>query len=294
MAKKKRNSIGYIYYKTYSDSTNTRIIKAIKKKGVDVVLLPVEDLVNLDILKEKTKDCRVIFNNGVFDPITLESIEVSKTFEALGKRVIDSTRSFFYDDDRWLFYQACLKHKLPTPKTYFIPKERCFDSKEIKSVLMNKPLVLKAVFSDNGECVFKADNYHMFLKKLRAIIKKNPSSPVIAQEFIPNRNRSYRATLIGFKLVQFVEKIGCSWKQTGNNPKEHFRTVKPDPKLKVLCENAAKIFGMDICGLDLLKSADKWYIIEANSCPGLDFIYTDEKRLVNTLANYLVKVCKKS
>ena len=294
MAKKKgKGSVGYIYYKTFHDPTNDRIMKAIRKKGFDVVCLPVEDQVELDVLENKTKDCGVVFNNAVFEPIEFESIEITKTMEEFGKRVVNASRCLFYEDDRWLFYQICLEHNIPTPKTYFVPKERCFDSSTIKSILADRPLVLKAIFSDNGECVYRVHNYSEFKKRLRTIVKKNPSSPIVAQEFVPNKNRSYRATLIGFKVAQFVEKIGTNWKQTGNGKKERFRTLKINPKLKKLCESSAKTFGMDICGLDLLNNNGEWCIIEANSCPALDFIYADEKRLVNLIAGYLCSLCRK-
>lgn len=299
MAKKRRNagprhnSVGYIYYKTYHDPTNDRIMRAIEKRGFEVVRLPVEDQVELDVLENKTKGCGVVFNNAVFEPVEFESIEITKTMEELGKRVVNASRCLFYEDDRWLFYQICLEHNIPTPKTYFVPKERRFDSSAIKSVLASQPLVLKAIFSDNGECVYKVKNYAEFQKQLHAIMKKNPSSPIVAQEFVPNGNRSFRATLVGFKVVQFVEKIGTNWKQTGNGKKERFRTVKIDEKLKKLCERSARIFGMDICGLDLLNSGGKWYVIEANSCPALDFIYADEKRLVNLIAGYLCSLAGK-
>lgn len=293
MVHKKQGSVGYIYYKTFYDPTNDRIMRAIRRRGFDVVRLPVEDQVELDVLEQKTKGCGVVFNNAVFEPIEFESIELSKTMEEFGKRVVNASRCLFYEDDRWLFYQICLENNIPTPKTYFVPKERCFDSKAIKSILADRPLVLKAIFSDNGECVYRVHNYTEFRKRLHTIIKKNPASPIVAQEFVPNRNRSYRATLVGFKLAQFVEKIGTNWKQTGNGKKERFRTLKIDGKTRKLCERSARIFGMDICGLDLLKSGNQWYVIEANSCPALDFIYADEKRLVNVIADYLCSLCRK-
>jgi ribosomal protein S6--L-glutamate ligase len=293
MAHKKKGSVGYIYYKTFHDPTNDRIMKAIKKRGFDVVRLPVEDQVELGVLEDKTKDCGVVFNNAVFEPIEFESIEITKTLEEFGKRVVNASRCLFYEDDRWLFYQICLEHNIPTPKTYFVPKERRFDSSTIRSVLADRPLVLKAIFSDNGECVYKVNDYSGFQKKLHMIMRKNPASPVVAQEFVPNNNRSFRATLVGYKVAQFVEKIGTNWKQTGNGKKERFRTLKIDSRTRKLCERSARIFGMDICGLDMLNHDGKWYVIEANSCPALDFIYADEKRLVNLIADYLCSLCKR-
>lgn len=290
---KGQHSIGYIYYKTYHDPTNYRIMRALRNKGVDVVPLPVEDQVCFDCLKKKTKKCKLVVNNAVFSPIEFESITISKTMEVLGKKVIDSSRSFHHADNRWLFYMHCLKHGIPTPKTYFVPKQRMFSSREIKQALSKHPLVIKAVFSDNGTCVYKANNYTQFLRYRDAIINKNPASPIIAQRFIPNNCRSYRATVIGFKVVQFVEKRSRSWKQSGNMPNERCRSLEISKSLKQLCEKAARAFGMEICGIDLVHNKGKWHVIEANSCPALDFIYADEARLVNTLADYLVSVCRK-
>ena len=162
----------------------------------------------------------------------------------------------------------------------------------VNALSENTPLVLKGVFSDNALTVEKATNYPAFLKKVNKIVEKSPGSPIIAQEYIPNLNRSYRATLINYRLEQFVVKISKSWKQSGN-VREHFRNIKVNKKLKDLCERASRALGMQVCGLDLIFNNGRWYIIEANSCPALNFINDDENRLVKNLANYLYSECRK-
>lgn len=289
---KKKLSVGLIFSKYSGDNQDTMLIKALGKK-VNLVKLPFEEQANFEVLKEKTKDCLIIINNAVWEPVTFEGIELSKTFENMGKIVINSSKSFFYNEDKWLFYLKCIENNLPTPKTYIIPKEGKHNSKEIKLMLENNEVVLKSVFSDKGLCVEKAKDYDNFIKKLKAIVRKNPISPIIAQEFIPNKNRSYRVTLIGNKVKQAVVRIGKSWKQTGNEKKEHFRKIKIDKKLRNMCEKASVIFGMGICGLDLINNSGKWYIIEANGCPALDFINNETSKLVKIFANYVYELCRK-
>ena len=68
---------------------------------------------------------------------------------------------------------------------------------------------------------------------------------------------------------------------------------KINKKLKEFCERTSRGLEMQVCGLDLIFSNGKWYVIEANSCPSFDFIYHDENRLVKNLANYLYSECRK-
>ena len=290
--KEKKLSIGIIYYKTYQDYEDRMLLKALRKKNMNVICLPAEEQLDINELIEKTRSCKLIYNDTTCQPILFESLELSKTLEELGKKVINSSHSFFYQEDKWMFYLKCLEHRIPTPKTYFIPRETRFYSRIIKEILKKNPLVLKGIFSDNASEVEKVVDYPMFVKKIRKIVNRSHGSPIIAQEFIPNLKRSYRATLINHQLQQFVVKISKSWKQSGN-VREHFRTIKINKKLKNLCEKASRALGMQICGLDLIFNNEKWYIIEANSCPALNFINDDEKRLVKNIANYIYFECKK-
>ena len=289
---RKKLSIGIIYYKTYNDYEDRLLPNALRKKNMDVICLPAEEQLDFDEIKEKTKNCKLIYNDTICQPILFESLELSKTLEELGKKVINSSYSFYYQEDKWMFYLKCLEHRIPTPKTYLIPKETRYYGKAIKEILKNKPMVLKGVFSDNAKLVERVTSYPMFLKKLKHIIKNDPESPVVAQEYIPNSNRSYRATLINHKLQQFIVKMSKSWKQSGHE-REHFRLLKINKKIKKLCERTSRALGMQVCGLDLIFSNGKWYVIEANSCPSFDFIYHDENRLVKNLANYLYSECRK-
>ena len=288
----KKLSMGVIYYKTYQDYEDRLLLKYLRKKNLNIVYLPAEEQLDVNELKEKTKKCKLIYNDTTCQPILFESLEISKTLEELGKKVINSSHSFFYQEDKWMFYLKCLEHKIPTPKTYFIPKGTKYYSKVIKEILKKNKLVLKGVFSDNSADVERVSSYSMFITKLKKITRKSYGAPVIAQEYIPNFKRSYRATLINHKLEQFIVKISKSWKQSGN-VREHFRTIKVNEKLRNLCEGASKALGLQVCGLDLIFNNGKWYVIEVNSCPGLNFIYDDEKRLVNKIANFLYLECKK-
>ncbi len=293
MAKQKKYPIGYVYYKYSVDNMDKLIINALQKR-LNIVLLPLEDQLNFTALKEKTKDCKVVLNYAVAGPELYEAVELSKTLEEIGKKVVSPTHSFYYQEDKWMFYLKCLEHRIPTPRTYLIPRDLKFNSRPVRALLEKQPLVVKAIFSDNGVCVEKAATSSDFFKKLHRIVGKNPVSPVIAQDYLPNEHRSYRVTLINHKVVQCVAKLGGrTWKQTGSSSKEHFRTVRIGKRLKELCERASRVCGLEVCGLDLIYANNGWYVIEANSCPDLFFINDDAPRLAGLLADYLFGLCRR-
>ncbi len=291
---KKKYSVGYVYFKSYPSTikTDTMIMAALSKK-VNVVPIAIEDQLDFNELRERVKGCSVVLNYNVWDPDILESLELSKTIEELGIKVINSTRSFFYNEDRWMFYLKCLEHKIPTPKTYLISHEARHNSKAIKALLKKKQMVLKAVLSDGGSCIAKVSDYPSFTQNMRKILDKSPGSPLVVQEFIPNSNRSYRVTLIGNNVCQAIVKLGHSWKQTGWEKNSHYRKVKMTQELKDLCVRASKVFNMDICGIDLLYNHGSWYLIETNSCPAIDFIDEDAPRIAEFIADYTLSVCRK-
>ncbi|MBI2105768.1 ATP-grasp domain-containing protein [Candidatus Woesearchaeota archaeon] len=292
MVNNAKTPIGIIYYEAYHDYEDKMLPRALKKKNMDLVLIPAEKQLDFYEIRERTKKCKIIYNDTICQPMLFESLELSKTLEEFGKKVINSSYSFFYQEDRWMFYLKCLEHGIPTPKTYLLHKETKYSKDAIKEVLKKNPLVLKGIFSDNAKLVEKVADYNNFLKKIKKISNKDKESPIIAQEYIQHENKSYRATMINYKLKQFTAKISKNWKQTGSE-KEHFRLAKVNKYVKDLCERTARILGMPICGMDLIFNSGKWYIIEANSCPALNFIYEDEKRLIKILANYLYSECKK-
>ena len=282
----KDTAVGYLYCNKMRDESDHLLMRQIEKR-VNVMPIMLEKQYDITSIENKIRGCKLIINYSAAEPFTFEAIELSKTFEEMGKKVINSSHSFFYQEDKWMFYLKCLENSFPTPRTCLIPKEG-HNEKLIRIYLDQSPLVLKAIFSDKGLCVEKVNNYSDFKEKLRKISLKNPISPIIAQEFILNKNhQSVRVTLVGYKVVQSVVKYGKSWKQTGDEDKERFRKIKLDNSVIKLCEKASKAFGMEICGLDLIKSNGRWYIIEANSCPGLSFIKSDQVRIMNLIADYV-------
>ena len=280
---------------TLQKTPTERNLFPILRKKFNLVLFPLQKDIDYDVLAKQAKNIKVVLNTAVDMPNTYDSLEMVKTFEGMGKHVIDSSKSFYYREDKWMFYQTCLKNHLPTPKTYYIPRDINKSRSVLKKILEKSPVVFKGTFSDTGRAVKRAMNYEEALKVIKSLHKKIDLMPIIAQRYVPHGKISYRITMVGDKIIQGVIKYGKNWKEGKLFYKnECYRLFKPNKKLAKLCKKTAKKFGLEWCGIDLMKDAvGQWQLIEVNSCPSMDFIGKDMKRANEDLYNYLLKVHRK-
>jgi len=283
-------TIGYIFNEPSLKKDEKIFLEIARKKGVNLVMInTAKDLEEEgEEFKEKIKKCDIFFNNSAED----FALEIVKTIEELGKKVIESSKEFYYDEDKWMFFLKCKEHKIPTLRTILLSQNWNIIKKELKK-FNEWPVILKRVEGTNGEYVDKADN----LREAERIIKKfwrkgSNRLPIIAQEFI--RSPSYRVTIIGDKIVQTAIKMNKNWKATGCYIKdENVKKFQVDKNLKSIVNKINKTFGMKISGIDLFKKNGKWLVLEINSAPGLDFLEREEKKLVGEILDFLKKEARK-
>lgn len=279
---KKKFVLGYIYSDRKLGGDEKAFLKVAKKKNIELVLFNIINKINQEEFEEKAKRCNIIFNNSA----EKFSEEIVKTFEQLGKRVVDSSKVAHYPEDKWIFYMECRKNKIPTPETILLSENINAAKKELEE--FNKwPVVLKRVEGTQGEYVEKADN----ARKAEEIIKKfwkkgSEKLPIIAQEFIDSP--SYRVMLIGDRIVQTAIKNGKGWKKTGVYEKK-IEKFKTDRKLREIIKKVSKMTGIKICGIDFLKENEKWLVLEANAQPAFDFFANQREKLILDAINYLKK-----
>lgn len=284
-------SIGVIC--TPRGSPNEKYLFSLLGKRFALVLFPVQKDVEYEILKKQAKNVHIILNTAGDMPYIYDSEEMTKTFENMGKHVIDSSKSFYYGEEKWLFYQICKKNDLPTPETYYIPHDISW--MRLRALLKKGPVVFKGIFSDTGHAVKRAMNFEEAARVIKELRKKIGLMPVVAQRYIPHGKVSYRVTLAGDRIIQAITKYGKNWKEGKLFAKnERYRLFKPDKNLAKLCKKTSHTFKLEWCGIDLLKDGKgKWYIIEVNSCPSMDFVLSDAKRTSNELLNYILSLHNK-
>jgi RimK family alpha-L-glutamate ligase len=277
----KKGAVGILFDEQQNLGDEEKIfLNLAKKKKIKLVMINAAKRIDEKELEEKIKDCKVVFNN------TAENLgmEIAKTIEALGKKVVDSPEVYYFIEDKWMFFIRCKENNIPVPETILLSENIEISKKKLKD-FKKWPVILKRVYGTWGEYVEKAENLNQAEKIIRKFWKKGSERlPIIAQEFI--RSPSYRITVIGGKVVQTAIKENIGWKATGVYGKK-FKKFKIDSNLKKVIKKINKFSKMNIYGIDLLKKGDKWFVLEINAEPGLDFFKNERKKLIGKVLNFL-------
>ncbi len=259
-----------------------------KKKDVKIKFINISDKFNIKSVKRKVKKCGVIYCS-VQDEFSLELV---KTIEEWGKKIFESSNSYYYSEDKWMFYVKCKKHKIPTPDTILLSENINNAKRELKE-FGRWPVILKRISGTMGEYVGKAKGMGEAEVLMKKFWKKGCEKlPIIAQEFI--KSPSYRVTLIGNKIVQTaLKKNKSSWKATGVYAKK-FERFKVDKGLKKIIKKLMKFVDIKVCGVDMFKRDGKWLILEVNAQPSLDFFEEEREKIIEKTLDFLIKNAGKS
>lgn len=281
----KKPVIGYIFSGPSLGADEHIFIKLAKKNNTKLVLLDISKGIEINKILEKIKDCDIFYNNTAEE----FSIEIEKSIEELGKKVIDTSESFYYSEDKWLFYLKCKENNIPIPETILLSEKINIAKRELKE-FDYWPVILKRIEGTTGDYVDKADN----LKEAEKIIKKfwkkgSQRLPIIAQELIISP--SYRITVIGGSIVQTAAKTNSGWKATGVYAKR-IKRFKIDKKLKKIIEKIYKISGIKVLGIDFLKKNGEWVALEINSAPAFDFFECEREKIIKKVLKLLIKEAK--
>ena len=146
--------IGYIFWEIEGKDLEEKLFKKIaKKKGIELIEFNLHKGIDEKIIEEKAKKCDIIFNNSAEE----FAIELVKTLEALGKKVIEPSKTHYYLEDKWMFFLKCKKNDIPTPKTILLSENINLARKEMIN-FSHWPIILKRVEGSCGNYVEKADN----------------------------------------------------------------------------------------------------------------------------------------
>ncbi|MBN2126896.1 MAG: ATP-grasp domain-containing protein [Candidatus Diapherotrites archaeon] len=279
MAKK---VLGYIMSSTILGEDEKLFLKLAKEKNIDLVFFNLEKDTDKKDIKEKARRCDLVFNSVAEE----FALEMAKTIECLGTKVIDSPKAYYYSEDKWMFYLNAKKHSVPVPETILLSENTNMALAELNK--FNKwPVVLKRVEGCQGEFVARAANADEAKNIIYSFLEKeNEAKPIIAQEFI--KSHSYRVLTIGGKIIQCVKKKCHGWKAVGAWASSH-RKFEPDVSLKKIVKKINGFSGINICGIDLVKKNNEWRVLEINSQPTFGFIEYDKKRLVGEALDFFKK-----
>lgn len=257
-----------------SDYSVRRLLDAGRKRGISIDIVKPEQFemvissggsksILVDDKEEDVPDF-VIPRTG--SDTTYYALSVIRQLQYLGAYVCNNADSIFSVKDKLYMHQLLAHSKLSSPKTLLA---KFPIAKEVVSREIGFPLVIKNVTGTQGAGIFLCEDKNKFLDIMELIYTNNRNANIILQKFIENSyGQDLRVFIVGGKVV------GCMKRSSLNSFKANFskgakvESFELTPEIEWLSTEAAKLFNLDVAGIDLLFDKEELKICEANSAPG--------------------------
>ncbi len=281
-----------------------RLVEAALSKGHEVTVIdPLKCFMNIT-----ANNPHVHFINGKqeelleFDAIiprigasvTTFGTAVLRQFEVSGTYVLNGSVSISRSRDKLRAHQLLARKGVGMPVTSYANSGKA--TKSIIKSVGGAPLILKVIESTQGKGVLLAET----TKAAEGIINTflDLQANFLVQEFIKESGGAdIRCFVIGDKVVAAMKRQGPDGDFKSNlHAGGTAHTIKISPQERTVAVLAAKVMGLKVAGVDLVRSARGPLVLEVNSSPGLKGIEsTTGQNVAEAIISFIEKdISKKS
>jgi ribosomal protein S6--L-glutamate ligase len=204
--------------------------------------------------------------------ITFYGLAVLRQFEMMGVYPLNESVAIGRSRDKLRCLQLLSRKGIGLPVTAFAHVTSQAD--DLIDMVGGTPLIVKLLEGTQGIGVVLAETR----TSARSMIKAfgGVEANIMVQEFIKEANGTdIRAVVIGGKVVASMQRMGAPGDFRSNLHRGgKAKAIKITPEERSTAVRAAKILGLNVCGVDMLRSNHGPVVMEVNSTPGLEGIET--------------------
>lgn len=202
--------------------------------------------------------------------VTFYGTAVLRQFEMQGVYPLNESVGIGRSRDKLRSMQLLARDGIGLPVTTFAhdPKQ----TEEVMKVAGGAPVVVKLLEGTQGIGVVLADTDRSAKSVIEAFRGANIN--ILVQEFIKEAGGTdIRAFVIGGKVITAMKRTGAEGDFRSNLHRGgSAQVVKLSPEERSTAVRAAKSMGLNVCGVDMLRSNHGPVVMEVNSSPGLEGI----------------------
>ncbi|WP_409036573.1 RimK family alpha-L-glutamate ligase [Mannheimia haemolytica] len=215
---------------------------------------------------------------------------VLRHFEAKGIPVLNHSAAFALARDKWRTLQKLAKHNLPVPNTNFAGH-----LVSVKSQLNQFafPLISKVLNGSqgNGVMLFEGkNNAEAVLATFRQV-----NEPYLCQQFVGDaKGQDIRAFVIGNEVVAAMSRTSITGDFRANiHQGGTAQPIELTQMERALAIKATKTIGLDIAGVDFLRTEKGVVILEVNASPGFEGIErVNDVDIASEMVSYFINKMK--
>jgi ribosomal protein S6--L-glutamate ligase len=223
--------------------------------------------------------------------ITFYGTAVVRQFEMMGVYSINESVAISRSRDKLRSLQLLARKGIGLPVTGFAHSTKF--TKDLINLVGGAPLVIKLLEGTQGLGVVLTETDKAAESVIEAFrsLKEN----ILVQEFIKEAGGAdLRCFVIGDKVVAAMKRQGGEGEFRSNLHRGGNASIaRLTPEERLTAVRAAKIMGLNVAGVDLLRSNHGPVVMEVNSSPGLEGIEkSTEKNVAGMIIDFIEKQAK--
>lgn len=202
--------------------------------------------------------------------VTFYGTAVLRQFEMMGTYPLNESVAISRSRDKLRSLQLLSRKGIGLPVTGFAHKPD--DVEDLIGMVGGAPLVIKLLEGTQGIGVVLAETQKAAESVIEAFMGLKAN--ILVQEFIKEAGGAdIRCFVIGDKVVAAMKRQGAEGEFRSNLHRGGSATViRITPEERSTAVRAAKTLGLNVAGVDLLRSNHGAVVMEVNSSPGLEGI----------------------
>lgn len=276
-----------------------RLMEAAIKRGHEVMVVdPLRCFMNIASHKPRIHYRELVLDD--FDAviprigasITFYGTAVVRQFEVSGSFSLNESVAISRSRDKLRALQLLARKGIGLPVTGFAHMTR--NTEDLIKMVGGAPLVIKLLEGTQGRGVVLAETKQAAESVIDAF--REMEVHILVQEFIKEAKGSdIRCFVIGDKVVAAMKRVAKEGEFRSNLHRGGVaEPIKISPEERITATRAAKVMGLNVAGVDLLRSSHGPLVIEVNSSPGLQGIEKATKKdIAGMMIEYLEKNAKR-
>ncbi len=203
---------------------------------------------------------------------TFYGCALTRQFESLGVYTLNRSSAISQSRDKLFSLQLLLQGGLNIPVTGFANSPH--DTEDLIEMVGGAPLIVKLLEGTQGRGVVLAETRKASDSVINAF--KSLRANLLVQEFIKEaKGRDLRLLVIDGKVVAAMQREAAPGEFRANIHRGgSAAAVKPTKEERRMAIKAARVLGLKVAGVDIIRSERGPLLLEVNSSPGLEGIET--------------------
>ena len=221
--------------------------------------------------------------------VTFYGLAVLRQFEMMGVYPLNESVAIGRSRDKLRSLQLLARDGIGLPVTGFANSARFAD--DVIKVAGGAPVIIKLLEGTQGIGVVLGETHNSAKSVIEAF--GGAKINILVQEFIKEAGgMDIRCLVIGDKVVAAMKRQGAEGDFRSNLHRGGSAdTIKITPEERSTAVRSAKAMGLNVCGVDLLRSNHGSVVMEVNSSPGLEGV---EKATGIDIAGKIIEFLEKN